>query len=230
MIPVIILGSLSVLTVSPRVMSAAGKGSASGGFASKVAASVFFCAAGLVAVLGREITLPRAGMLAAFLLALLGDIFLGLGPFTHEKHKNFFFLLGSAPFLLAQLLYIAVLLSLAPFSWALLPIAFALPVIYILLIWRGALAYLCENTAPIMLYGAVMSVMAMAAANALAAEHPAGAFALAAGVLFALSDTCLFLNNFGSDRVRAHGRGLTALVMLPYYAAQALFALVLFKV
>ncbi|MDR3345059.1 MAG: lysoplasmalogenase [Oscillospiraceae bacterium] len=230
MTPVIIIGLLSVMTVTLRVLTAAGKSSASGGFAAKAIASVLFCMAGIAAVSGHEITLPRAGMLAAFIFAFMGDVFLGLGPFTHEKHKSFFFTLGSVPFLLAQLLYIAVLISLAPLKAALLPIAFALPVLYLLLIGRRTLAYLCENTVPILCYGAVVSVMVMAAANAFAAGHAAGAFALPAGVLFAISDTALFLHNFGNDRVRAQGKTLTALVMLPYYAAQALFAMALVNI
>ncbi|MDR1410077.1 MAG: lysoplasmalogenase [Oscillospiraceae bacterium] len=230
MTPVIIIGLLSVLTVTLRVLTAADKGSVSGGFAAKVIASVLFCMAGFAAVLGREITLPRAGMLAAFVLAFMGDIFLGLGPFTHQKHTNFFFMLGSVPFLLAQLIYIAILLSLAPLNWRLLPIALVLPLLYLVLIGHGTLAYLCKNTAPILCYGSILSVMVMAAVNAFTAGHTAGAFALPAGILFALSDTSLFLYNFGSDRVRTHGKGLTVLVMLPYYAAQALFALVLAKI
>jgi uncharacterized membrane protein YhhN len=228
-----ILATLSVLCILVRVLvpdKKPGGDGASAGFASKVISSLLFCLAGLAAVLGREVTLPRAGMLAAFLLALLGDIFLGLHPFTHKKHKNYFFLLGTVPFLFAQLLYIAVFLSLVPFHWALAPLALLLPVLYLLLIQRGVLAYLCENTLPILVYGLIVSIMVVSGVSLLVAGHPAGFWALPAGLLFALSDTSLFLFNFGSDRVRAHGKGLTALVMLPYYAAQALFALALLQI
>jgi uncharacterized membrane protein YhhN len=228
---------MSVLTVTARVVSAsssaekraADRGSASG-YAAKVISSLLFCAAGISAVFGKELTLPRSGMLAAFVLALAGDIFLGLGPFTKAKHSGFLFALGSVPFLLAQILYIAVLMSLAPLNPALVPIAAALPIFYLALIARGTLAYLCKNTVPILFYSVIMGVMVMAAVNAFAAGCPAGVFAFPAGVLFALSDTSLFLYNFGNDSVRSRGKLLTALVMLPYYAAQALFAIALSRI
>ncbi|MDR1805330.1 MAG: lysoplasmalogenase [Clostridium sp.] len=224
------LGLLSLLIIVVRVFPSKSQKGEAGGFGAKVLSSLLFCAAGLAAVYGKELTLPRAAMLGAFVLAFMGDVFLGLGPFSLEKHKNFLFIMGSVPFLLAQLLYIAVLLSLAPFDWRLLPLAFVLPLMLLIFKWRGVLAYLCENTIPIICYGAILGAMVVAAANALLAGHSGGSLALCAGLLFALSDTSLFLYNFGSDRVRAHKRLLTASVMLPYYAAQALFALVLTKI
>jgi uncharacterized membrane protein YhhN len=202
-----------------------------GRLASKLLASLLFCATALLAAAQRErMTLSAALLLGALLLGFIGDVLLGLDQFAPKQTRPILFILGGVPFFLGHILYIVLLLPIGNFSpWLLL----LLPVVPILFaaLARANVIYFGKNLVPCTLYGTILSAMMMSTLNVArqGAALPQGA-ALAhlmflPGILFALSDSSLFLRNFGGERLQKWIPALSFTVMLPYYAAQAIFAL-----
>ncbi|MDR1464803.1 MAG: lysoplasmalogenase [Oscillospiraceae bacterium] len=196
------------------------------GFACKVTASTLFCLAGISAAAQQErLRFRAAGMLLAFCCALVGDILLAMGPLLHsEEYKTFLYLLGGGPFLLSQLCYTATFLSLARLRLWLLPVILMLPLLVGILWGAKALRMKAEGIA-VLVYAGALSAMVMAAVNLALDGGMLGRLVLPAALLFAASDTALFLANLGAPKVKAWlERQFTVCVMLPYYLAQALFA------
>ena len=199
------------------------------GLGNKAFASMFFCLAGVAAAGAREsIHWQAAVILLSFCLAAIGDVLLAMGPVLVDPKadRNFVFAAGGMSFAAAHVLSAAALLSLVRLDWRLLPLAFALPVLYAVL-WAAKKFRFGRKGGPILFYALVLGAILWAAAMALAVNRALGLLALAAALLYMFSDTALFFANFGSaaakEKLRS-GKSFLWLVMLPYYSAQALLA------
>jgi uncharacterized membrane protein YhhN len=124
-------------------------------------------------------------------------------------------------------MYIVVFLSAEPLKPYLIPVFLILPAAYAVLV-KKKLINPGKNTLPVMIYSAVLGAMATSVVNLAVSGNGGGIFALIAGILFVLSDTALFIFNFGSERVKElRGKWFVYCVFIPYYIAQGLFALCL---
>jgi uncharacterized membrane protein YhhN len=132
------------------------------------------------------------------------------------------FAAGLASFLLAHLFYIAAFTHQAGFQlapWALLPLLVAVGLVY-----RRLSPGLGSLRVPVIVYMAVIVVMAWQALARCAVVPGAGPLLAAAGaLLFATSDAALALARF-----RGAFRGSQALVYGSYFAAQWLIAVSLY--
>ncbi|MDR0531564.1 MAG: lysoplasmalogenase [Oscillospiraceae bacterium] len=205
------------------------------GFGSKAFASLFFCLAGVAAALRRgQLNWQAAALLMGFCLAAVGDVLLAAEPIlAHpQRDKDYAFLLGAVPFLLAHGLNLAVLLSRAGTDLLFYALSFVLPALYLVL-WRAGVLNFGKNALPLIVYAAVLSAMCAAALRlCLRRAGALGWLALPAVLLLAFSDTALFFFQFGAKKSGAdHFRGAFSwLVMFPYYLGQALMACVVMVV
>lgn len=218
----IALGLCGVLFATLRPLRLAFKSSFAG-LGSKIYASTFFCLAGVAAAAQREyLNWQAAALLFGFCMACLGDILLAMEPVlaNPERDKNYVFVFGALAFFLAHVITLVVLLSCGTFNPWMLPLLLPLPVLYAVLWRRGTLDF-GKLAAPLLLYSLLLGAMVFAAAQT---QGMLRWVSLAVACLFALSDTALFLFNFGPKKKSAGGHAFTLLVMLPYYLAQTLLA------
>lgn len=193
-------------------------------FVLKIAASLCFCAAGVVALFVRgSVDVFSALILAAFILGLVGDILLCLFAFLKEEYKTFFYIVGGGSFLLGHVLYVIAFISLGGLRAALLPIVLLIPAIYLILM-KTKILNPGGMKLPLLAYAVVLSAMLMSTVDLAVQGLPIGVLVLAAGILFALSDTALFLGDYGNETVKKARVPLMFIVLLCYYAAQMLFA------
>ncbi|MDR1464978.1 MAG: lysoplasmalogenase [Oscillospiraceae bacterium] len=194
-------------------------------FVCKMTASLLFLGTGLTAAsLRGDMTIPVALLLGALLLGFVGDIILGLDYFVRKDLQSFLFLLGGAPFFFGHVLYTYIFLTAAPLRRQLLPLLLLIPLTFVALDATKRW-HLGKNTAPLLLYGLVLSAMVVGTLNLALGGGSLGKLMAVPGVLFAFSDTCLFLRRFGSAEVKRRAPLFSYLVLFPYYTAQALFAL-----
>jgi len=215
------LGLCGVLCILLQPMRLVLKGPM-GGFACKIVSSMFFCLAGVAGAAQRErLNWQAAALLLGFCLACLGDVLLAVGPVLYrpEKDTDFAFMAGAAPFFLAHVLNLAVLLSRAQISPWLTPLLLVLPAVYALL-WRRKFFDFGKLGGPLLIYALLLGALVWAAALTGGALRR---LSLPAACLFALSDTALFRFNFGPKKNRPPA-AFSWLVMFPYYLAQALMA------
>ncbi|MDR2687964.1 MAG: lysoplasmalogenase family protein [Oscillospiraceae bacterium] len=215
------LGLCGVLCIMLRPLRLVVKGPFAG-FAGKAFASLFFCLAGVAGAAQRErLNWQAAALLFGFCLACLGDILLAIEPVLANpaRDKNYAFMMGAAPFFLAHVLNLAVLLSRAELSPWLLPLLLVLPSIYAIL-WRRKIFNFGKVGGPLLIYALLLGALAWAAAQAGGALRW---LTLPATCLLALSDSSLFLFTFGPKKEHP-GAAFSWLVMFPYYLAQALMA------
>ncbi|MCL2300167.1 MAG: lysoplasmalogenase [Firmicutes bacterium] len=194
-----------------------------GDFAGKIFSSMFFCLAGVAGAAQRErLNWQAAALLMGFCLACLGDVLLAIGPVLHDpaRNKDYAFLMGAAPFFLAHVLNLAVLLSRGAFAPWLLPLLILLPVLYALL-WRRKILDFGKLGVPLLVYALLLGALVWAAAQTVGLLRW---LALPAACLLALSDTSLFLFNFGSKKEQERPASFSWLVFFPYYLAQTLMA------
>jgi uncharacterized membrane protein YhhN len=150
-------------------------------------------------------------IVAGLVLSLAGDVFLML---PSDRFRE-----GLASFLLAHLCYIAAFTREAGFSLALLPLAPLL--VAAAFVWRRLAPGVADMRGPVLVYVAVLVVMAwQALARALALPGTGPLLAAAGACLFVVSDSALALARF--DRPFAASR---AVVAGSYFAAQWLIAL-----
>ena len=220
MILPVALGACGVLCIMLQPVRLLLKGPM-GGFACKIFSSMFFCLAGVAGAAARErLNWQAAALLSGFCLACLGDIMLAIGPVLHtpEKNGDYANTMGAVPFFLAHVLNFAVLLSRGGLSpWLLLsPV---LPALYAVL-WKRKLLDFGRQGVPLLVYGLLLGALVPAAATT---RGPLLWLSLPASCLFALSDTSLFLFNYGPKRGTG-GAKFSWLVMFPYYLGQTLIA------
>ena len=219
---------LSVASVAVSILAALlrNRGREKGRLLAKLAASLLFCGIACLAACARAAPMNSyaALMLAALTLGLIGDVLLGLDRLAAENCQNFLFLVGGTPFFLGHILYISLLLSYAPLRPGLLLILPLVP-LFFLLLQRLKVVRLGKLLVPLLIYGLVLGGMMLSTLNVALLGGALGRLMLLPGILFTISDTSLFLQKFGKEKL---GRALPALaysVMLPYYGAQCLFAM-----
>lgn len=224
MTAIIVLGGLCMVSalVTARFHST---GTHRQKFVFKLVSSLLFCVAGIVALYLRDtVDLVTALMLLALILGLAGDILLCLFSFINKEYNKFFYAVGGAVFLFGHVLYAVAMLLQGEFNVSFLPLILMVPLLYYALMKTGVLQP-GSMRLPLLGYGFALSCMLAATVNLAAQGASAGPLVLPAGLLFVLSDTALFLHDYGRAGLRArYGRLLDYTVMLCYYAAQMLFA------
>ena len=196
-----------------------------GRFAAKMASSMLFCLTAFWAAAQRpEMNVQAALMLGALVLGMVGDVVLGLDLFVEEKYKRYIFVLGGAPFFLGHLLYIVLLLSYGDVQWHLVALLPIVPMFFLLLN-RFGLIKLDRLMLPLAVYGLVLGAMMLATISLAAQGGQLGRWMRFPGILFAVSDASLFMNMFGQGPLKRMRPVLSFTVMVPYYAAQGMFAL-----
>ena len=197
-----------------------------GRFVTKMVSSLLFCLVAFWAAAGRDqsMNIQTALMLGALVLGMVGDIVLGLDMFVVENLRKFVFVLGGTPFFLGHLLYIALLLSYGNIQWHLVAVLPVVPMFFLLLD-RFKLIALKKMMAPLAIYGLVLGAMMLATFNLAVQGGRLGPWMWFPGVLFTVSDASLFLNKFGRGPLEKLRPVFSYTVMIPYYAAQGIFAL-----
>jgi uncharacterized membrane protein YhhN len=198
------------------------------GFLSKLISSALFCLTGIIAAFSRgRLDIFAALMLIALAAAFAGDILLAAPAFLKDEYKGLFSAAGGAAFLFSHLLYIVVFLCAAPPILYLIPVAAVVPILYGCFI-KAKLLSPKKNSVPIVAYGAVLGCLIFSASGLALNGLVLGYLALPAALLFVLSDTALFFYNFGHRPFAVSRTAVNYLILLPYYAAQALFAVAVF--
>jgi len=220
--------AFSIVTAILRVL-----GRPRQGFATKCAAAVLFLLTAAFAAGQRALPLGRPAtlMLAGLALGFVGDVFLGLAPLVAQERNALFSALGGVPFFIGHFFFVAALLIGVPLRWALLILLPLLPALFFVLQKTGVFD-LGKRLLPIAAYGLVLGAMMLASVNYAAhfaggprAGLPIGLLLWFPGILFAVSDTSLFLRGYGGEPMRRCRPVLEFTVMLPYFSAQAIFAL-----
>jgi len=219
---------VSLLTAILRVMDHRRQS-----FATKCVACVLFMltAAFAAGQQAQPMDTPAKLMLAGLALGFVGDVFLGLAPLVPKEKNGLFSALGGVPFFVGHFFFVAALLPGIPLRWPLLLLLPLLPALFLLL-QKANVFDLGKRLIPIMIYGLVLGAMMLASINYAAhiadgplGELPIGLLMWLSGILFAVSDTSLFLRGFGKEKLARFVPVFEFTVMLPYFAAQAIFAL-----
>jgi len=189
----------------------------------KMIAASLFLAAGFVAAARRTGPSDTAVtlMLVGLGLGWLGDLLLGLDPFVRPEHRNITLISGGIPFFLGHVAYIVVLTWLAPLNLWLLPLLLVLPIL-ILIMHR--VFDLEKMLLPFLAYSLVLGAMMMFTINIAILGGPLGRVLILPGVLFAISDSVLFLNKKIREKRGESVPALHFACLIPYFSAQALFA------
>ena len=195
-------------------------------FVCKMVSSMLFCLVAFWAAVGRDapMNLQASLMLGALVLGLVGDIVLGLDMFMKKEHRKFTFILGGTPFFLGHLLYIVLLLSYGGIQWHLVALLPVVPMLF-LLFNRFGLIKLDKMMLPLAAYGLVLGAMMLATLSLAAQGGALGRWMWYPGILFTISDGSLFLRTYGQGPLKKMKPAFAYTVMLPYYAAQGIFAL-----
>jgi len=192
--------------------------------ASKMIAASLFLAAGILGAMQRSGPWSSAItiMLVGLALGWLGDLLLGLDPFVPDKRKNMVLISGGIPFFLGHVAYIVVLATITPLNLWLLPLLLLLPILIFIM---HRVFDLEKMLVPFLLYSLMLGAMMMFTLNvAIEVGGPLGRLMILPGVLFAISDSCLFL---GKNLREKYGRPFPSMhfaCLIPYFGAQALFA------
>lgn len=155
-------------------------------------------------------------LLAALFFSLVGDSLL-----LFQERKSIFFLLGLSSFLLAHVCYIIFFGKIwkkeaVQVRW-LIPLA---AVVYYAGLVYVLFPHLQDMTAPVMVYGVVISAMLVLAAHMqFIRNRKAGSWLMTGAVLFVISDSVLALNKFykpfsGADIVIMVTYGLAQLFIV----------------
>ncbi|MCL2532287.1 MAG: lysoplasmalogenase [Oscillospiraceae bacterium] len=191
----------------------------------KMIAASLFLAAGFVAAAQR--TGPADAAITIMLVGLglgwLGDLLLGFDPFVRPENKNKVLVSGGIPFFLGHVAYIIVLATITPLNLWLLPLLLVLPLL-ILIMHR--VFDLEKMLVPFLGYSLMLGAMMMFTLNvAIEVGGPLGRLMILPGVLFAVSDSVLFLNKKIREKRGQAMPVLHFVCLIPYFSAQALFAL-----
>ena len=201
------------------------KGMEKARFVTKMISSMLFCGVAFWAATMRgDMNTQAALMLGALVLGMVGDIVLGLDLFAARQYRRFVFILGGTPFFLGHLLYIILLLSYGNIQWHLVAVLPVVPMFF-LLMNRFGLIELKKFMIPLAAYGLVLGAMMLATLNLAAQGGELGRWMWFPGVLFTISDASLFMHRFGRGPLEKMRPVFSYTVMVPYYAAQGIFAL-----
>lgn len=218
-----IAGGLSVMTALASGFFHV-KEDASKRLVCKLIASLLFCAVGFAALyIKGSFSAYGIFVMAALVLGLLGDIFLCMKGLAADNKVMFFNAIGFFCFMMGHIAFATIFLSVVKFKLYILPVMLAGIVAPGLLMLFKVLNARKLNIA-LLIYGAVIGVMVMAAVN-IYANYPGttvGALSLTAAILFAVSDLTLSVREFGNFKNKAP---LIFIVLSTYYIAQCLFAI-----
>lgn len=190
----------------------------------KLAASILFCLTAFLAAAQRTeaMNIQATLMLAGLVLGLMGDVVLGVDKFVPKDGRGYILIIGGVPFFFGHVAYIALLLSYGNFNlWLLL----LLPILPLLFLFFNKLFPLGDMLAPMLLYALVLGGMMMLTLNLALQGGPLGRLMILPGILFAISDSCLFIGKYGIQKFPRLQPLLCYMVAIPYFSAQALFAL-----
>lgn len=196
-------------------------------FASKMVASLLFCLIAFLALSRREepMNYRVVLMLCALLLGLFGDIFLGIDHLVKEDIRSFMFLVGGIPFFFGHITYIVLLLSYGDIQLWLLPLVPLTPFACWLLKKYHVVNPGRKSFVLLMGYSVVLGLMMLSTINLAVQGGTLGKLMIFPGILFAISDSTLFISRYCTEKFHRFRPAFSYTVMLPYYAAQALFAL-----
>ena len=200
------------------------KGRERGRIVAKLTASVLFCLVAFWAAALREVPMNFQAtlMLAGLVLGLMGDIVLGVDKFVPKEHRGYILLIGGIPFFIGHVAYIALLASYGELNPWLLLIVPLLPLLFLLM--HKSLNF-GKMFIPSLLYALVLSAMMVFTFNVALQGGPLGRLMILPGLFFTISDTSLFLNKFGAEKLGRFVPVFTYTVPIFYFSAQALFAL-----
>lgn len=196
-------------------------------YTSKLAAALLFCATAVVAMAQRSEPMSFAAtwMLVGLFLGLIGDIVLGLDRFVPPKGRGNLLLIGGVPFFFGHIAYIVALLSLGYVNpWLLFLIPLALVIIWVL----ARVLSLKKYLTPFMLYSLVLAgLMITTLSIAIAQRGTAlGRIMILPGIVFTFSDISLLFDRFyRNKKTGERNPAFFYMVAIPYFSAQALFAL-----
>lgn len=187
-------------------------------FYTKVASSILFVSIGVSALIVTQTPLSySAFIVAALVLGLIGDAFL-----VYDKNPKFF-MLGLVTFLLGQIVYGTVFLSVNGFMWYDL-IIYAVMLSAVFIVYPKTNVELGEMKKPVLLYYIIILYMFTMAVSSI---YKGGfntlttIFVASGAFLFLLSDVILTFNLFDKNAPKS----TKAWVLITYYAAQSLLAL-----
>lgn len=198
-------------------------------FISKCLASLGFMAAAFLALSTQnKVETWHFAIVAALLLGLMGDVFLGTKELIKKEFEDPLMLGGLIFFLLGHIAYILVFsLTAARFNYWMLALLAVFPIVIYSLIKFKAIEP-GKASIPMIVYSLVIGAMAVAAINYLAESLSLKGWLIFIGaVLFCLSDTLLAFYNFKSFKNPNNKQILSYIYLPAYYTAQSLFALVL---
>ena len=200
------------------------KGRERGRLVAKLTASILFCLVAFLAAARREhpMNFQATLMLAGLVLGLMGDIVLGVDRFVPKESRGYILLIGGVPFFFGHVAYIALLASFGDINHWLLLIVPVLPAVFLLI---HKLLGFGKMLVPLLLYAFVLSAMMVFTFNVALQGGPLGRLMILPGLLFTLSDTALILGKFGGEKLGRAAPVLAYMVAIPYFSAQALFAL-----
>jgi len=190
----------------------------------KLTASILFCMVAFLAAARREnpMNFQATLMLAALVMGLMGDIVLGVDKFVPKEGRGYILLIGGIPFFFGHVAYIALLASYGELNPRLLLIVPVLPLLFLLMHKSFGLG---KMLIPLLAYALVLSAMMVFTFNVALQGGPLGRLMILPGILFTISDTSLFLNKYGAEKLKRFVPAFAYTVAIPYFSAQALFAL-----
>ncbi len=187
--------------------------------------SLLFIVVALVAIYYNGASLNAILVLSALILGTVGDLYLCLNKdlVIKEKSPPLFFI-GGISFFAGHVLFSTVYLIRVPFNPLLIPTAFIIPILLVIVAFFARKSLKLGALLPFAVaYGIILNLMLVATVNAfvLNSTNTFGVLSLTAGILFAISDIALLFKEFSKLK---DNKILIYLVLLTYYVAQCLFA------
>jgi len=196
-------------------------------YISKLAAALLFCATALAAMIERTqpMNFVTMMMLAGLFLGFMGDVILGLDRFVRPEGRGNLLLIGALPFFLGHIAYIVAMLSWGELNpWLLFIIPFSVVGFWLITKVLPIEKYLT----PFLLYSLVLSGLMITTLSIAIAQRgtPLGAIMIAPGIIFTISDVSLLFDRFYGIKENQKKKPVFGyMVAIPYFSAQALFAL-----
>lgn len=197
-------------------------------FISKCVASLGFMTMGILALsLQKTLETWHFAVIAALLLGLMGDVFLGTKDLIKEKHKDPLMLSGLLFFLFGHIVFIIVFFILAgDFFYWMISLLVIFPIAIFTLI-KLKIINPKNAVVPILAYSLIIGAMAVFSLNyfIVSSGSARGIVVFIGALLFCLSDTLLTFFNFREFKQEKSKYILSYIYLPAYYTAQTLFVL-----
>jgi len=196
-------------------------------YISKITAALLFCATAFLAAVQRTepMNFQATLMLVGLVMGFMGDVVLGLDRFVRPEGRGNLMLIGGFPFFFGHVAYIVALLSFGNLNpWLLLIVPFTIVCFWLINKKLPIQKYLT----PFMFYALVLSGLMISTLGIAISQWgtPLGHIMLLPGLLFTMSDVSLLFDRFYGEKKRGEKLPIFYyLVAIPYFSAQALFAL-----